>query len=247
MTSRVATCRGRTGSWTVAMRASSDPTGRWRSGGWCLVHAEHQDHRPGGRCGGAQRAAVHRVLLGGRPGRQVSFEVRFPGSCHPAGRRHQDEAVTSTADLSHHYGRVRAERDRAVPQTFHWTCSQDGGPGSEALGHLTGRIVGDLGAGSARHAAHLAVHHLPAGVVAVDGSPAQYDRPATLFGHLAPRLRIASADAVRHLTAHPDTYDVLYSVFSAPSTSPTRVRCCQQPQLLCARVAVWCSPPWRTV
>ncbi|MGW7207598.1 class I SAM-dependent methyltransferase [Streptomyces sp. NPDC054837] len=123
--------------------------------------------------------------------------------------------MTSTADLWHHYGRVRAERDRAVPQTFHWTWSQDGGPGPEALGHLTGRTVGDLGAGSARHAAHLTVHHSPARIVAVDGSPAQCDMAATLYGHLAPRLRIVPADAVSHLTAHPDTYDVLYSVFGA--------------------------------
>ncbi|MFF1300155.1 MULTISPECIES: hypothetical protein [unclassified Streptomyces] len=49
--------------------------------------------------------------------------------------------MTSTADLWHHYGRVRAERDRTVPQTFHWIWSQHGGPGPEVLGHLTGRTV----------------------------------------------------------------------------------------------------------
>ncbi|MFK4066534.1 methyltransferase domain-containing protein [Streptomyces sp. NPDC029674] len=129
--------------------------------------------------------------------------------------------MTATADLWHHYGRTRAERDRAVPDAFHWAWSQDGGPGCEVLGDLTGRVVGDLGAGAARHAAHLAVHHEPAVIVAVDASPAQYEMATDLFGHLAPRLRIASSDAVPHLQAAKGAkatksgYDVLYSVFGA--------------------------------
>ncbi|WP_344324016.1 NUDIX hydrolase [Streptomyces macrosporus] len=77
--------------------------------------------------------------------------------------------MTTTADLWHHYGRIRAERDRVVPETFHWIWSQDGGPGPELLGDLSGRIVCDLGAGAARHAAHLATRHAPARVVAADG------------------------------------------------------------------------------
>ncbi len=38
---------------------------------------------------------------------------------------------------------------------------------------------------------------------------------AALFGDLAPRLRIVSCDAVSHLKAMANTYDVLYSVFGA--------------------------------
>ncbi len=123
--------------------------------------------------------------------------------------------MTTTADLWHHYGRTRAKRDRAVPNAFHWIWSQDGGPGCEVLGDLTGRVVGDLGAGAARHAAHVAVHHEPAEIVAIDASPAQYEMATDLFAHLAPRLRITSSDVVPHLQATMSVYDVLYSVFGA--------------------------------
>ena len=121
----------------------------------------------------------------------------------------------TTTDLWHHYGRTRSERDRAVPETFHWIWSQDGGPGAEALGDLTGRCVADLGAGSARQAAHLAVVHQPAQVVAVDASAAQHAMATDLYAHLAPRLRLVHADVVTHLRMMPNTYDVLYSVFGA--------------------------------
>ncbi|MFJ6292693.1 class I SAM-dependent methyltransferase [Streptomyces griseoviridis] len=123
--------------------------------------------------------------------------------------------TTSTADLWHHYGRARATRDRTVPGTYHWNWGQDAGPGPEILGDLTGRCVGDLGAGTARHAAHLAVHHQPAQVIAIDASPAQYAMATDLYAHLAPRLRIVQSDAVPHLRAMPGAYDVLYSVFGA--------------------------------
>jgi SAM-dependent methyltransferase len=123
--------------------------------------------------------------------------------------------VTTTTDLWHHFGRTRAERDRAVPDAFHWIWSQDGGPGSEVLDDLTGKVVADLGAGAARHAAHLATHHTPARVDAVDASPAQHDMATDLYGHLAPRLRIVRSDAVKHLRTEAGSYDVLYSVFGA--------------------------------
>ena len=123
--------------------------------------------------------------------------------------------TTTSADLWHHYGRTRAERDRAVPETFRWIWSQYSGPGPDVLGDLSGQVVGDLGAGVARHAAHLAAHHEPARVVAIDASPAQYELAVDLFGHLAPRLCIVLSDAVSHLQTTADTYDALYSVFGA--------------------------------
>ncbi|MEV0263159.1 class I SAM-dependent methyltransferase [Streptomyces sp. NPDC050617] len=119
------------------------------------------------------------------------------------------------ADLWHHYGRGRLAADRDVPEVFRWSWSQKGGPGAEVLGDVAGLRLGDLGAGSARHAAHLAVHHRPAQVVAVDGSPAQCAMAADLYGRLAPRLRIVRADAAGHLLAARGAYDVLYSVFGA--------------------------------
>lgn len=123
--------------------------------------------------------------------------------------------TTSTADLWHHYGRARAANDRAVPDCFFWAWGQDSGPGAEVLGDLVGRCVGDLGAGAARHAAHLAVQHESARVTAVDASPAQYAMATDLYGDLAPRLRIVHSDVVPHLHAMGGAYDVLYSVFGA--------------------------------
>ncbi|MET7701093.1 class I SAM-dependent methyltransferase [Streptomyces sp. NPDC005485] len=123
--------------------------------------------------------------------------------------------TTSTADLWHHYGRARAASDRGVPDGFYWAWGQDAGPGAEVLGNLAGRCVGDLGAGAARHAAHLALQHQPARVTAVDASPAQHAMATDLYGYLAPRLRIVHSDVVPHLHAMRGTYDVLYSVFGA--------------------------------
>ncbi|GHH31690.1 class I SAM-dependent methyltransferase [Streptomyces lanatus] len=123
--------------------------------------------------------------------------------------------TTSTPDLWHHYGRTRAETDRDVPDSFYWTWGQDSGPGTEVLGGLDGAHVADLGAGSARHAAHLATRHQPARVDAVDSSPAQSAMAADLFGHLAPCLRIVSGNVTAHLQSMPAAYDVLYSVFGA--------------------------------
>ncbi|MFJ9752974.1 class I SAM-dependent methyltransferase [Streptomyces chartreusis] len=123
--------------------------------------------------------------------------------------------MTTTPDLWHHYGRTRAATDRDVPDSFYWTWEQDSGPGAEALGDVDGVRVGDLGAGSGRHAAHVATRHRPARVTAVDSSPAQTEMASRLFGHLAPRLQIVASDVVDHLHAMESSYDVLYSVFGA--------------------------------
>ncbi|MHB9864518.1 class I SAM-dependent methyltransferase [Streptomyces sp. YIM S03343] len=123
--------------------------------------------------------------------------------------------TTTTPDLWHHYGRNRAANDRDVPDSFYWTWGQDSGPGPEVLGELDGACVGDLGAGSARHAAHVTIRHQPARVIAVDSSPAQTEMATGLFGHLAPRLAIVHSDVVAHLHAMDGTYDALYSVFGA--------------------------------
>ncbi|WP_411077005.1 class I SAM-dependent methyltransferase [Streptomyces sp. cmx-10-25] len=121
----------------------------------------------------------------------------------------------TTADLWHHYGRVRAERDHAVPDSFRWSWGQADGPGAEVLGELAGATLADLGAGAARHAAHLVVHHAPVRVDALDASPAQYAMATALHGSLAPRLRLVHRDVVAHLRTNPGAYDVLYSVFGA--------------------------------
>ncbi|MFJ4832131.1 class I SAM-dependent methyltransferase [Streptomyces sp. NPDC088747] len=123
--------------------------------------------------------------------------------------------MTRTADLWHHHGRTRHATDRTVPGAFHWNWGQNSGPGAELLGDLTGRRVGDLGAGAARHAAHLAVHHQPARITAMDASPAQHAMAGDLYGHLAPRLRLLHRDVPAHLRTSAGTYDVLYSVFGA--------------------------------
>ncbi|BAJ31664.1 MULTISPECIES: class I SAM-dependent methyltransferase [Kitasatospora] len=132
--------------------------------------------------------------------------------------------TTTPPDLWHHYGRARSDSDRAVPPVFSWVWAQDAGPGAEVLGDVTGLVVADLGAGVARHAAHLVARHAPARVDAVDSSAAQHARARDLYGHLAPRLRAVHADAVDHLDAHPGSYDVLCSVFgSLDFTDPRRL------------------------
>ncbi|MEV7416603.1 methyltransferase domain-containing protein [Streptomyces sp. NPDC089919] len=123
--------------------------------------------------------------------------------------------TTTTSDLWHHYGRTRAATDRAVPDSFYWIWSQDGGPGTEVLGDLAGRRVCDLGAGAARHAAHLAVHHGPERVAAVDGSPTQHAMATDLYGGRVLALELVAAEVVEHLRGARGRYDVMYSVFGA--------------------------------
>jgi SAM-dependent methyltransferase len=81
-----------------------------------------------------------------------------------------------------------------------------------------------LGAGAARHAAHLVTRLAPARVDAVDASPAQHAMACDLYGRLAPRLRPVRADVVEHLDGHAGEYDVVYSVFGAVDfTDPRRL------------------------
>ncbi|WP_308114225.1 class I SAM-dependent methyltransferase [Streptomyces brasiliscabiei] len=102
-----------------------------------------------------------------------------------------------------------------MPTTSCWNWGQNGGPDAEISGDLTGRCVSALGAGTARHAAHLAVHHQLARIVDVDASPTQHAMSPGLHAHLAPRLCMVQRGAVPHLRAMPGVYDVLYSVFGA--------------------------------
>lgn len=122
----------------------------------------------------------------------------------------------ASRDLWHHYGRKRADSDHAVPDRLYWTWGQRSGPGCELLGELAGRTVADLGAGSARQAAHLVQHHRPARVDAIDGSPAQHAFAHRLYGHLRPvGLALVHADVLAHLDNHRETYDVAFSLFGA--------------------------------
>ncbi|WP_246562251.1 NUDIX domain-containing protein [Streptomyces roseirectus] len=95
------------------------------------------------------------------------------------------------------------------------------GPGTEFLGELTGRRVLDLGCGLARHAAHLVTAH-GARVDAVDASPGQIERARARYGDL-PGLRLITADAVDHLRATAEPYDVVYAVGSLPYIDPYRL------------------------
>jgi len=125
------------------------------------------------------------------------------------------QVTSDSPDLWHHYGRARATAEQRVAETFSWIWSQDGGPGADVLGDLTGLDVGDLGAGAGRHAAHLVTRHRPRRVDAIDASAAQHAMATGLFAALAPRLRLVHADVTAHLRAAPAAYHVLYSVFGA--------------------------------
>lgn len=148
-------------------------------------------------------------------------------------------------DLWHHYGRSRARTDRTVPERLFWTWGQDSGPGAEILGDLTGARVIDLGAGSGRQAAHLAVHHRVDHIDAVDASAAQHAMARDLYGHLTPRLRLIHADVTDHLRASPRR-TTSPTACSVPPASPIPPSCCPPPPSPCAPAGSWWWPPSRT-
>ncbi|WP_406476611.1 class I SAM-dependent methyltransferase [Streptomyces sp. NBC_01615] len=125
-------------------------------------------------------------------------------------------APAPPSDLWHHYGRKKAATDHTIPDRLYWAWDQTGGPGCELLGDLRGSRVADLGAGSARQAAHLVQHHSPARVDAVDSSPAQHQFGSDLYARLRSLgLNLVHAEAVAHLRAHPGEYQAAYSLFGA--------------------------------
>ncbi|MFE6894825.1 hypothetical protein [Streptomyces sp. NPDC057694] len=66
---------------------------------------------------------------------------------------------------------------------FRWDWYQRArAPGVELLGSLTGARLAEVGAGSARQAAHLAVTTDAARVVALDQDPAQHQRGRERYG-----------------------------------------------------------------
>ncbi|MGW1786013.1 NUDIX domain-containing protein [Streptomyces sp. NPDC002143] len=121
------------------------------------------------------------------------------------------------AYAAHHLrrGTVLAEAER-----IDWGFP-DAGPDDAFLGELKGRRVLDLGCGTARHAARLVRVH-EAVVDAVDAAPGQIERARARYGAL-PGLRLFHADAVAHLRAAAQPYDVIYSVNAVPFIDPRRL------------------------
>ncbi|MEV1068955.1 bifunctional class I SAM-dependent methyltransferase/NUDIX hydrolase [Streptomyces sp. NPDC050263] len=121
------------------------------------------------------------------------------------------------AYAAHHLrrGTVLAEAER-----IDWGFP-DAGPDDAFLGELKGRRVLDLGCGTARHAARLVRVH-EAVVDAVDAAPGQIERARARYGAL-PGLRLLHADAVAHLRAAAQPYDVIYSVNAVPFIDPRRL------------------------
>ncbi|MGW2049820.1 NUDIX domain-containing protein [Streptomyces sp. NPDC001858] len=133
-----------------------------------------------------------------------------------------DGPESVNADAWQAYAAHHLRRGTVVPEAerIDWGFP-DAGPDDAFLGELKGRRVLDLGCGTARHAARLVRVH-GAVVDAVDSAPGQIERARARYGSL-PGLRLFHADAVAHLRAAAQPYDVIYSVNAVPFIDPRRL------------------------
>lgn len=134
-------------------------------------------------------------------------------------------STSDAADMRDRHSSSRVPDDvvRGADSRLYWDWYQRLGPGAEILGDVAGRIVADLGAGTGRHAAHVAHVLGAAHVAAIDRSQTQITRGRELFGHV-PELDFVHGDAATYLTAAAGSIDVAYSYFGAADfTDPRRL------------------------
>lgn len=109
-------------------------------------------------------------------------------------------------------GRAPRRTMNAVGATtwLNWTQYPDHGPDESLLGPVCGRRVLELGCGSGCNLAHLAT--LGADCVGIDIAPSQRVKAEARWGDL-PGLTFQTAEATAFLTGHPDSFDVVLSIF----------------------------------
>ncbi|MEU1823046.1 class I SAM-dependent methyltransferase [Streptomyces abikoensis] len=110
------------------------------------------------------------------------------------------------------YGQHHLDRGTRLPEVERLDWGFWGtGPGAEVLGDLSGKRLLDIGSGTGRYPAHLALAH-GANVDAVEASPTQHLRATARYSKVR-GVRLVRADAVDFLKegAAP-AYDIAYSV-----------------------------------
>ncbi|MFI7100714.1 class I SAM-dependent methyltransferase [Streptomyces sp. NPDC050161] len=104
----------------------------------------------------------------------------------------------------------RAVNAAGATTWLNWTQHADHGPNESLLGPVCGRRVLELGSGTGCNLAHLA--QLGARCVGIDIAPSQRDKAEARWGSV-PGLIFRTAEATEFLTRHPDSFDVVFSVF----------------------------------
>ncbi|GGX01758.1 class I SAM-dependent methyltransferase [Streptomyces noursei] len=113
----------------------------------------------------------------------------------------------------------RAVNAAGATTWLNWTQYADHGPDESLLGPLRGRRVLELGSGSGCNLAHLAT--LGAKCVGIDIAPSQRAKAEARWGNV-PDLTFRTAEAAEFLTDHPDSFDVVLSIFGPVwFTAPT--------------------------
>ncbi|MFI0912442.1 class I SAM-dependent methyltransferase [Streptomyces abikoensis] len=121
-----------------------------------------------------------------------------------------DEAVNGRAWAR--YGQHHLDRGTRLPEVERLDWGFWGtGPGAEVLGDLPGKRVLDIGSGTGRYPAYLALAH-GAVVDAVEASPTQHLRATARYSDV-PGVSFVRADAVDFLRREAaPVYDIAYSV-----------------------------------
>ncbi|MGD3111314.1 class I SAM-dependent methyltransferase [Streptomyces sp. YGL11-2] len=104
----------------------------------------------------------------------------------------------------------RAVNAAGATTWLNWTQYADHGPDESLLGPVRGRRVLELGSGAGCNLAHLAT--LGAECVGIDIAPSQRAKAEARWGG-TPGLTFQTAEATEFLTNHPDSFDVVLSIF----------------------------------
>jgi SAM-dependent methyltransferase len=102
------------------------------------------------------------------------------------------------------------------PGRLEWTQFPGHGPGVELLGEVSGRMIVEVGCGSADNLAVLAA--AGAHCTGIDLSPTQVERATARWGHQP--IRLLCGDARTVLADRPAAFDICVSIFGAVGHCP---------------------------
>ncbi|MER6502306.1 class I SAM-dependent methyltransferase [Streptomyces sp. NPDC001455] len=104
----------------------------------------------------------------------------------------------------------RAVNAAGATTWLNWTQYADHGPDESLLGPICGRRVLELGSGTGCNLAHLAT--LGAECIGIDIAPSQRRKAEERWGHI-PGLSFRTAEVTDFLRSHPDSFEVVLSIF----------------------------------